>query len=263
MRRGLLFCGGIILGWVAESILTSGPDLFADGKRWFSADYERFISLSLILQGAVAALGAALWLGRALIPLASVPAWSGTTVSGPKSATIGGGHVLPICGILFLYAAIVLFVGARVSAEQLEVMDSMSSQSGSGLVNYYCSRERTGWTFGVLWLIVGGMLLGTPLFMKPWVWKMGWPINRAGGGVAIGGLLLSGMALFVWRVNGTFLRGAYEFFSLIGLLGVLAGTSVTVFGSVMAVARADCTTFFRSTPACGATLSRPRHGEQR
>jgi hypothetical protein len=102
---------------------------------------------------------------------------------------------------------------------------------------FYRRHERTARTFGVLWLIAGGTLLGSPLFMKPRVWKLGWRIDGIGIGIAIGGLLLSGIGLFVWRVNGTFLRGAWGFYNFVGFLGVLAGTIVTVFGCIRAAAR--------------------------
>jgi hypothetical protein len=248
MRRGLLLCGGIILAWVAASILTSSPDLFADGKTWFPPDYSRIIGLSMIVQGPIVALGAALCLGRAFIPLKLVPARSGTTASEPGPATTGGGPVLPICGMFFLFAVIGLFVGARVAAGQIERLEGVSRQmsdepvdphrqSRDELVDLYRWRERVGWTFGVLWLVVGGMLLGTPLFLKPRAWRFAWRINGAGGVAAIGGLFLSGVGLFVWRTNGMFLRGAYQFYNLVGLLGVLVGTIVTVSGGIMAVAR--------------------------
>lgn len=231
----MLFCGGIILGWVAESILTSGPDLLADGKTWFAADYRRIISLSMIVQGIVAALGAALCLGRAFAPLTSVSAPNETTGSGLESATLGGGPVLPICGILFLYAAFALFMSARYNLEELERLEREPIRSGDERVDNCRRLVRTERTFGVLWLIVGGMLLGTPLFLKPRVWKLGWRLNGAYCGIAIIGLLLSGMGLGVWRVNGTFLKGAFGFYSLVGLLGVLAGSIVTLFGSIKAV----------------------------
>src|SRR5437588_525153 len=105
MRRGLLFSAGILLGLVAEAILWNGPNLYAYEDAWFSAEFARIGGrLGVIVQGVVAALGAALCLGRAFVPLTSAPAQSGTTVSGPAPATVGGGPVLPICGILFLLA---------------------------------------------------------------------------------------------------------------------------------------------------------------
>jgi hypothetical protein len=95
-------------------------------------------------------------------------------------AAVGGGPVLPICGILFLLAAVGPFGQARRDSEQLEVMDSMPGQWGADLVDDFRRHERTERTYGVLWLVVGGALLGTPLFLKPRVWQLGWRMNGVG-----------------------------------------------------------------------------------
>jgi hypothetical protein len=214
MRRILLSCGGIILGLAAVSFLGGGSELFAGGTT--SLDVVGcIIGLSLIAQGAVVSLGAALCLGRAMKPLASAPNRSETTASGSESATTGGGPVLPICGVQVLYVALLSFVSAQAA-------------EGS---------QQTWWTFGVLWLLVGGALIAAPLFLKRRVWQLGWRVNGAGCKTAVGGLLISGIGLCVWRFNGTLLNGAYEYYRLMSLFGVLAGTIVTVFGGIRAVAR--------------------------
>jgi hypothetical protein len=69
MRRGLLFCGGILLAVAAEAILLNPADVYLRDDPWFSAEFTRIVGLGLIDQGAVAALGAALCLGRAFVPL--------------------------------------------------------------------------------------------------------------------------------------------------------------------------------------------------
>jgi hypothetical protein len=82
----------------------------------------------------VAALGVTLCLGRAIILLTPEPTQCCTAVPGAISAT-GGGPVLPICGILFLLAAVGPFGQDRHDSEALEVMDSMSGQWGADLVD--------------------------------------------------------------------------------------------------------------------------------
>jgi hypothetical protein len=115
-------------------------------------------------------------------------------VPGPAPA-VGGGPVLPICGILFLIAAAGPFGQAPEDSEKLEVMDSMPGQWGADLIADFRRHERTARTFGVLWLVVGGALLGTPLYLKPRVWQLGWRMNGVGFGIAVGGFLVSGMAV--------------------------------------------------------------------
>ena len=237
MKRRLLSCGGIILVLVAVSLLGERVEVFPKGKTWFSGYYDRIIGLSLIVQGAAVALGAALCVGRAIIPLKSAPGRSGTTVSGRESVTIGGGPVLPICAIPFLYISLVgLTVVVRGAAKERERIERGSGQSRDDRVDYYRRQELMGRTFGVFSLVVAGMLLGTPLFLKRHVWQLGWRINGAGVGIAIGGLLLFGMALLVWIASGTILHGREDFYCPVGVLGVLAGTFVTVFGGIKAVA---------------------------
>jgi hypothetical protein len=138
--------------------------------------------------------------------------------------------------MLFLLAAVGPFGQARLDSEKLEVMDSMPGAWGSDLVNDFRRSEWTEWVFGVLWLVVGGTLLGTPLFLKPRVWRMARRINGVGCGIAVGGFLLSGFGVFVWYANGLAMEGASKDLSLAGHLGVLAGAIVAVAGSIIAVA---------------------------
>jgi hypothetical protein len=173
--------------------------------------------------------------GRALIPLTSAPAQSGTAVPGPVPAAVGGGPVLPICGLLFLLAALWPFWQARFDSEMLEVMDSMPGQWGADLVEDYRRHERTERTFGFLWLVVGGALLGTPLFLKSRYWQLGWRMNGVGCGIAVGGFLLSSMGAFVCFANAMMMEGASKDLAYAGYLGVLAGAIVAIVGSIVAV----------------------------
>ena len=235
MRRALLFCVGIVLGLAAETILRNGPDLYAFADSWHSAAFTRIVGVEVIVEGGLSALGAALCLGRALIPLTSAPTQSVKVVPGPAPAAVGGGPVLPICGILFLLAAVGPFGQARQDSDKLEVMDIMPGKWGADLVDDFRRHERTERTFGVLWLVVGGALLSTALFLKPRVWQLGWRMNGVGCGIAVGGVLLSGMGAFVCFANGLAMEGASKDLNYAGYIGVLAGAIVGVAGSIVAV----------------------------
>jgi hypothetical protein len=113
MRRVLLFCGGTFLGLAAETILWTAPDLYLFTDSWHSAALTRMVGLGIIVEGVLTALGAALCLGRAAVPLTPAPTRGGTAAPGPAPATAGGGPVLPLCGILFLLAAAGPFGQAR------------------------------------------------------------------------------------------------------------------------------------------------------
>jgi hypothetical protein len=236
MRRVLLFCGGAFLAMVAGTILWNASDvyLFTDG--WHSAAFRRMVGLGIIVEGVLTAFGAALCLGRAAVPLTLAPTQSRIADPGPAPATTGGGPVLPLCGILFMLAAVGPFGQARFDSQMLEVMDSMPGQWGADLVDADRRHERTEWTFAVLWLAIGGALLATPLFLKQPVWQLGWRMNGVGCGIAAGGLLLSGVGAFVCFANGLLMEGAKEEFAYAGYLGVLAGAIVAVIGSIMAAA---------------------------
>jgi hypothetical protein len=236
MRRVLLFCGGILLGLAAGTILWIAPDLYTLENGWHSAAFTRMVGLGIIVEGVLAALGAAVCLGRAIVPLTSARTRNGTAVPGSAPVGVGGGPVLPLCGILFLLAAVGPFGRALHDSETLEVMDSMPGHFGGGLVNDFRRHERTEWTFGVLWLVVGGALLATRLFLKPHVWQLSRRMSGVGFGIALGGFLLSGMGAFVSYANSLALEGASQDVSFAGYLGVLAGAIIAVVGSVIAAA---------------------------
>jgi hypothetical protein len=194
------------------------------------------VALGIIVEGALAALGAALCLGRAVVPLTSARTRSGTAVPGPAPAAGGGGPVLPLCGILFLLAAVGPYGQARHDSETLEVMDSMPGEFGGDLVDDFRRHEWTEWTFAVLWLVVGGALLVTPLLLKPRVWQLRRRMRGIGCGIAVSGFLMSGMGGFVCYANALAMEGASKDLSFAGYLGVLAGAIVAVVGSVIAAA---------------------------
>ena len=144
--------------------------------------------------------------------------------------------MLPLCGILFLLAAVGPYGQARHDSETLEVMDSMPGEFGGDLVNDFRRHEWTEWTFAVLWLVVGVALLGTPLLLKPRVWHLGWRISGVGCGIAVGGFLMSGMGGLLCFANAMAMEGASKDVCLAGYLGILAGAIIAVLGSVIAVA---------------------------
>jgi hypothetical protein len=221
MRQSLLLLGGVLLGLSAEAILCNGPALYGLQDAWFSLAFTRVVGLGLIAQGAVVAFGAALCLGRALAGTAEAPAG-------------GGGPVLPIFGTLFLLAALGPFQQAQREAHRLEVMKSVPDGYSPDLLADFRRSERDGWTFALLWLVAGCAFLGTPLFLNPRVWRMTRGVSRAGCGIAIAGLLLSGFSVFVWFANGLTMEAASKEVSFLAHLGVLAGTLVAVTGSILA-----------------------------
>ena len=103
MRRPLLLCGGLLLGVVAGVILWNSPLWYTNEEDKVPAAVTQAGGVALIVQGAVVALAAALCLGRALVPLTLPPA-----VARPAPPAVGGGPVLPLCGLLFLLAAFVI-----------------------------------------------------------------------------------------------------------------------------------------------------------
>jgi hypothetical protein len=227
MRRALLCCVGCVLGLAAEAILWNAHDLYAFADSWHSAALTRTVGVGVIVEGALLAFGASLCLGRALRPWAPAP--------GPAAGAVGGGPVLPVCGLLFLLAAVGPFEQARFDAEVLEVTDSMPGHWGPDIVEADRRHLRTDWAFGVLWLVVGGLLLGTPLFLKPRVWQLGWRTNGVGWAVAACGFLLSGLGACVCLANGLTGEGASAELSFVGYFGVLAGAAAAVGGSAVAV----------------------------
>lgn len=238
MRRVLLFCWGTFLGLAAGTILCNAPDLYLFTDSWHSAALTRMVGLGIIVEGVLAAFGSALCLGRALVPLTSVPSRSGTTAPGPAPAGQRAGPVLPICGLLFLLAAPGLFGQARRDSELLAVEEGLpaGARYSDEIVEADRRHERTAWAFGVLWLAVGGALLATPLFLRRRVWQLGWRLNGVGCGSAVGGVLLSGMGAFVCYANGLAMEGASKDLCFVGYLGVLAGAIIAIVGSVTAAA---------------------------
>jgi hypothetical protein len=236
MRRAWLYCTGIMVGLAAWAILQYAPDLalFEDG--WHSAKFTRMVGAATCVQGFFAALVAAFCLGRAVTPLTPA-APRGTPVPGADGSASGGGPVLPICGILFVLAAIGRLGQARFYREILEVEEGLpaGARYSDEIVDAHRRQERTGWAFGVLWVVVGGALLGTPLFLKPRVWHLGWRTNGVGWGIAVGGFLLSGLGALVCLANGMMLEGARAEVAYFGYLGVLAGAIAAVVGSGVAV----------------------------
>jgi hypothetical protein len=231
MRRALLFSLGIVLGLAAETILWNGPDLVLLQDGWHSPAFTRTVGVGVIVEGALFALGAALCFGRALGPLSSEATQGGTDLP----AAVGGGPVLPVCGILFLLAAFGTLGQAQKKSQTLEVMDSMPGKWGSELVADYRSQVWANWTLCILWLVGGAALVMTPLILKPRAWRLGWPMSGVGCGIAAGGFLLSGLGAFVCFANGLAMEGASKDVSFVGLLGVLAGAIVAFVGSVVAV----------------------------
>jgi hypothetical protein len=220
MRRALLFCVGTVLAGASVIILWNGAELYLFTDGWHSAALTHVVGVAVIVEGIVVGLAAAVSLGRALRPL---------------TAAGGGGPVLPILGLLLLLAAAGPFGQARDDSERLEVMDAMPGQWGPDLVTEFRVQQRTEWTFGVFWLAAGGALLGTPLFLAPRTWRLGWPMNGAGCGIAAAGLVLCCLGSFVCFVNGLTMEGASSELAFAGYLGVLAGAVVAVVGSVVAV----------------------------
>ncbi len=101
MRRVAQFCCGLFLALVAEVILWNGPQWYTNGEDKVPTTLTQIAGVAVVVQGAIAALVAALYLGRALIPLTLSP-----VVSGSAPAPVGGGPVLPMCGLLFVLAGV-------------------------------------------------------------------------------------------------------------------------------------------------------------
>jgi hypothetical protein len=227
----LLFCLGIVLGLAAEAILWSGPNLVSLEDGWHPPAFTRMVGIGVIVEGALFALGAALCVGRAAGPLSLERGQGGTDLP----AAVGGGPVLPVCGILLLLAAYGTFGQAQKDWHTLQVMESEPAGWGPELVAAFRPQVWESWTLCILWLVGGAALVMTPLILKPRAWRLGWPMNGVGCGIAAGGFLLSGLGTLVCYANALAMEGASEDVSFVGLLGVLAGAIVAVVGSVVAV----------------------------
>ena len=139
-----------------------GPLLVYDRGEHDSEGVTQSAGVAFIVQGALLAFVAASCLGRALVPL---------TVTADDSelvpVLVGGGPVLPLCGLLFLLAVI----GPWARSEQA-LKDYEFAQSRPGLIQesrVELSRRhiRIGRTFAALWVVIGGVLLGSPLALTP------------------------------------------------------------------------------------------------
>src|SRR5258707_988716 len=185
------------------------------------------VCLGRIAQGAVAAAGAALCLARAFVPLSPVPAQNRTSLSGPAAAAVWR-PLLPICGILFFLGAVGPFWQARDAFETLQVIESVPGGFGAGLIEDFRFHGRVALAFGIGYSIVGGALLVAPMLLTSRGWQLGQRINGVGCGIALVGLLLSGMGVFVWFVNGLLMEGRQASISRVGSFGVLGGTFLAV-----------------------------------
>src|SRR5262249_48601231 len=151
-------------------------------------------------------------------------------------AVVGRGPVLPICGVLFLLAAIGPFQQARFDREQLELFDTIPGKYGEDIVTATRRSETTSLAFGVVFLVAGGSLLASPLFLKPEVWQVARPLNRAGCWIAASGLVQSGLGLLLVFANGLAMEGASKEVSLLGQRAVVAGAIITALGGAIALA---------------------------
>jgi hypothetical protein len=246
MSRALLFCCGLLLTLVAGIILGFSAFWYTLEEAHVSETLTRIAGVALIVEGALAAFGAAWCFGRAVSPLTYAPA-----VSGSAPAAVGGGPVLPICGLLFLLAAFgPLERSQRASRDYEATKEREFRQTMVGVYHDWdVTRSRQlipiGRTFGVLWLVIGGALLATPLVLKPRVWQLRRRLNGVGRMIAAGGLLLSVMGILAWLVNELANglgaigggRGAHSHdLSVVGYLGLIAGALVAVAGSIIAAA---------------------------
>jgi hypothetical protein len=258
MKRAWLFSLGSVLGLAAETILWNGPDLVLLEDGWHWPAFTRMVGVGVIVEGALVALAAALCLGRALGPLSAEATPGGTD----WAAAVGGGPVLPVCGILLLLAGFETFGQAQKVAHTLAVMESEPGNIGPEIVADYRSQVGANWTLCILWLVGGAALVMTPLILKPWAWRLGWPMSGVGCGIAAGGFLLSGLGAFVCFANGLAMEGASKDVSFVGLLGVLMGAIVAVMGSVVTVlGRSKQSTIVGVIAEPNATADRPRCAE--
>src|SRR5262249_61905925 len=101
MKRVLLICCGLSFALVAEIILWNGPHWYTNEEDKVPTILTQIAGVALAVQGAIVALVAALCLARALVPVTFSPA-----ASGSSPAALGGGPVLPLCGLLFLVAGV-------------------------------------------------------------------------------------------------------------------------------------------------------------
>jgi hypothetical protein len=101
-------CSGFLFALAAEVILWNGPLWYANEEHKVPAVLTQSAGVAVVVDGALLALVAALCLARALVPLTSSSA-----VSGAVPAEVRGGPVLPLCGLIFLPAAVGPFQESR------------------------------------------------------------------------------------------------------------------------------------------------------
>jgi hypothetical protein len=240
MKRILLICYAVFFALVAEVILWNGPRWYTNEKDKVPSTLTQIAGLALVVQGAIVALAAALCLGRALVPLTLSP-----EVSGSAPVAVGGGPVLPLCGLLFLLAGVGPLQESRRAAKDYEYAQSKPGQFQDWAVELDRRLVPVGRTFAVLWFGIGGVLLAKPLFLKPRVCQLRRRLNRVGRKYAVGGLLLSvsGILALLAGTLGNAIAGigrggnpSHEL-SVVGYLGFIAGAIVAVPGSIAAVAR--------------------------
>jgi hypothetical protein len=231
MRRALLFFLGTMLGLAAETLLWNGPNLVSMEDGWHAPAFTRVVGVGVIVEGVAVALGAAVCLGRAIGPLSSAAMQGGTD----SPIVVGGGPVLPVCGMLFLLAAFGTFGQALKTSQTLGVMDSMPGNFGPDLVADFRGQAWATWSLCILWLVGGAALGMTPLILKPQAWRLGWPMSGLGCAIAAAGLVLSGLGALVCFGNALAMEGASQDVSLVGQIGVLAGAVIAVMGSVVTV----------------------------
>jgi hypothetical protein len=150
------------------------------------------------------------------------------------AAAGGGGPVLPICGFLFLLAALGPFGHAWNAAQQREVMEGVPGQFGSEIVEEF-RKQQWGGLIGILWLVIGTALVATPFYLEPRLWHLGWRINGSGWAIAAGGLCLSCLGALVIFGNAMAMEGASKDVNTVANLAVLAGAVVAALGSFIAV----------------------------
>ncbi len=236
MRRGFLFLLGVVLAPLAVALLSNAVDLFSFTDGWHSEALTRMVGVAIIGEGALLAFWAAVCFGRAFDPL--VRPRSNIEVFDPQQlhAVTGGGLILPLCGILFLLAAVAPFSQAHQDAEHLEVVADLPGHFGDQLVEDTRAHERAGWFFGSLWLLFGVILLATPLLLPPRIWKLGWRIRGWGCGAVVVGIVLSALSALVWLGNGMAMEGASKDLAVASYVGLLAGSADALVGTVVALA---------------------------
>jgi hypothetical protein len=154
----------------------------------------------------------------------------------------GGGPVLPLCGLIFLLAAVGPFQESRRASADYAFAQTKPGMFQDWAVELDRQLVPVGRTFSVLWCGIGGALLATPLFLTSRVWQVRRRLNRFGRNYAIGGLLLSAVGALVWllgalanavgSIGGG--RDSSHSLSAVGYLGIIAGAIVALGGSIVA-----------------------------